>query len=97
MFNLQEIIYIGETKRNFFIRYKEHITGIKYKRKYPITQHMLTHTDVNIDTVLIPRILEVIKRDPNLRETDDHRKKRELHWIYKFRSLTPIGLNVMGH
>ena len=89
--------YIGETKRNFFIRYKEHVSGIKYNRNYPITAHYkLNHPHHNVDTILVPRILEVISRNPDLRETDEHRKKRELHWIYKFRSLTPKGLNVMG-
>ena len=88
--------YVGETKRNFFLRYKEHVAGIKHNRNYPITQHCKEHPNLNLDTILSPRILEVISRNPDLRETDDHRKKRELHWIYKFRSLTPKGLNVMG-
>ena len=88
--------YIGETKRNFISRYKEHISGIKYKRNYPVTNHCLTHPSFNLDHVLIPRILEVIKRNPDLRGTDEFRKKRELHWIYRFRSLAPKGLNVMG-
>ena len=88
--------YIGETKRNFISRFKEHISGIKYKRNYPVTNHCLTHTSINVDQVLLPRILEVIKRNPDLKGTDEFRKKRELHWIYKFRSLAPKGLNVMG-
>ena len=88
--------YIGETKRNFISRYKEHLSGIKYKRNYPVTNHCLTHPSFNIDHDLIPRILEVITRNPDLKGTDDFRKKRELHWIYKFRCLNPKGLNVMG-
>ena len=88
--------YVGETKRNFFLRYKEHVAGIKHNRNLPITLHCNTHPVINHDTILTPRILEVIKRNPDLRETDDHRKKREFHWILKFRSLTPHGLNVMG-
>ena len=88
--------YVGETKRNFYVRFKEHIAGIKHKRSYPVTSHCLTHSNVNPETILSPKILEVIPRNPDLRETDDYRKKRELHWILKFRSLTPNGLNIMG-
>ena len=28
--------YVGETKRNFYVRFKEHIAGIKHKRSYPV-------------------------------------------------------------
>ena len=66
--------YVGETKRNFFLRYREHVAGIKHNRSYPITAHCKLHPNLNLDTILTPRILEVISRNPDLRETDDHRK-----------------------
>ena len=50
--------YIGETKK--------HLSGIKHKRNYPVTNHCLTHPSFNLDTVLTPRILEVIERNPDL-------------------------------
>ena len=86
--------YVGETKRQFLVRYKEHSKDLEYNREKPIVRHVLEHGEHN--TRLIPQILEVIKRNPDLESTTTFRRTREAHWIYALRSMAPEGLNTLG-
>ena len=86
--------YVGETKRPFMVRLKEHLADIRLKRQKPIALHMNSHY-LSTKTV-IPQIIEVIRRDPELDETTELRKKREISWIYKLNTLIPHGLNKLG-
>ena len=86
--------YVGETKRPFIVRLKEHLADIRLKRDKPVAIHINSHTsDIN---KVIPHIIEVINRDPDLPETTNLRKKREIFWIYRLRTLIPHGLNKLG-
>ena len=86
--------YIGETKRAFSVRFKEHLADVKHKRDKPVSNHINDHAP-NM-AKLTPNILEVINKDPEKPETTKFRQKREVHWIYTFRSLSPEGLNTLG-
>ena len=86
--------YVGETKRAFKVRYKEHCKDLEYNRDKPVVNHALSHRGVVVD--LIPQILEVIKKDPELETTTAYRKSREVHWMYTLRTLSPEGLNTLG-
>ena len=83
--------YVGETKRPFMVRYKEHMKDIQYNRKKPIVEHVLTHMEN--EATLIPQILEMVKRNPNLEATTVYRRQRENHWIVSLRTMAPEGLN----
>ena len=73
--------YVGETKRPFVIRLKEHLADIRLKRDKPVAVHINSH---NSETKsVIPQIIEVIRRDPELHATTELRKKREVSWIYR--------------
>ena len=86
--------YVGETKRAFKVRYKEHCKDLEYNRNKPVVIHALTHKGHNV--YLVPQILEVIKGDPDLARTTAYRKRREIHWIYTLRTMSPEGLNSLG-
>ena len=86
--------YVGETKRAFYIRYKEHCKDVEFNRDKPIPNHVLTHGEHR--TTLIPQILEVIKKNPDLENTTIYRRKREAHWIYTLNTMAPAGLNTLG-
>ena len=86
--------YIGETKRPFIVRFKEHLADIRLNRVKPVALHMKEHQKT--DHVLLPQILEVINRDPEKPETTVYRKKREIFWIYRMKTLIPNGLNKLG-
>ena len=86
--------YVGETKRAFLVRYKEHLADIKHKRDKPVAKHINSHKDGN--STLQVNILEVCNMDPDSEGTTMFRRKREVHWIYTFRTLFPEGLNALG-
>ena len=86
--------YVGETKRAFMIRYKEHMKDIEYKRDKPLAHHAQQHQEVA--ATFTPQILEVIRLNPELDSTTTVRRKREIHWIYTLRTLAPEGLNSLG-
>ena len=86
--------YVGETKRPFVIRLKEHLADIRLKRDKPVAVHINSH---NSETKsVIPQIIEVIRRDPELHATTELRKKREVSWIYRLKTLIPQGLNKLS-
>ena len=86
--------YIGETKNSFRRRFGDHNGYIRRKEKQPTAIHMNRHNDPTGH--YIPQILEVIHRNPDLPETTAFRKKREVFWIYRFKTLIPKGLNKLG-
>ena len=86
--------YVGETKRPFCVRLKEHLADIRLKRNKPIALHFNSHDSSN--NSLIPQIIEKIQRDPDDPVTTDIRKKREVFWIYRLKTLIPNGLNFLG-
>ena len=86
--------YVGETKRPFVVRLKEHLADIRLKRDKPIAIHVNSHSAKT--RTIIPQIIEIIKRDTDDPETTALRKKREIHWIYRLKTLLPHGLNSLG-
>ena len=87
-------IYIGETKRLFETRFKEHLADIRHNRDTPVAQHF--NCEGHSAAHVLPTIVEVINKDPSLEETTLFRRERERFWIYQLRSLTPLGINVQG-
>ena len=85
---------MGETKRRFDIRYKEHLKDIQFKRDKPIPNHVLSHG--NVETKIVPQILVMIKGNPELEKTTTFRRIRETHWINTLKTLAPAGLNTLG-
>ena len=83
--------YVGETKNSFRRRFLDHKGYIRRNENQPTATHIKSHRDPNAH--YIPQILEVIKKDPSLPDTTSFRKKREVFWIYKLRTLLPRGLN----
>ena len=86
-----KIQYIGETKNSFRHRYGDHKGYIRRKEKQPTAIHMNRHNDP--EGHYKANILEVIHKDPKLPDTTAFRKKREVFWIYRFKTLIPSGLN----
>lgn len=86
--------YVGRTKRSFKTRIAEHIRNIK--RGYPahsVSAHyaMVHNRD---PSTLKAMIIEVVKS--SWRGENQERKLacREMHWIYKLKTLAPSGLNL---
>ena len=87
--------YIGETKRSFKARIAEHMGDIKNKRlNKPIGKHFTQsgHTP----GMLTFCILELIKGNPDLESTTKNRRTRERFWIFRLRTIEPLGLNSMS-
>ena len=86
--------YVGETKRAFCVRFKEHLADIRHNRDKPIVHHIKSHNES--EATIIPQIMELIRLNPDLDSTTTFRRKREIHWIYSLRTLAPEGLNTLG-
>ena len=59
-----------------------------------IANHIKSHNNPNAN--MIPQVIEVIHKDPTFPETTTFRKKREIYWIYRLKTLIPHGLNSLG-
>ena len=84
--------YVGETKRTFRTRLKEHLADTKHQRDTPVANHFnqKDHSARHIAA----KVLEVIPKDPTSSHGTSTRKKHEKSWILKLQSLTPSGINI---
>jgi hypothetical protein len=89
-----KVQYVGETKRPIQIRLREHLADIKNRRNRPVSTHFLKVGHQHKD--LIPMVLEKVRGDTSLESTTLKRREIEKKWIYRLRSLAPLGLNVFG-
>lgn len=86
--------YVGETKRSFRVRMKEHLADIAHERETPVARHFMTGS--NCTSTPQMELIEVLKSDPNKDQSTRDRRHRELHWIQQLRTLAPLGLNMAG-
>ena len=108
--NICKFQYVGETKRSFETRIKEHIGNIKrYEdnpKAYSGYQYIYKHLccdDLHKSTPLEKRIrFQIIEKIKVIDDDKDNptairtlRLKRELFWISKLRTAYPLGLNDM--
>ena len=86
--------YVGETKRNFLTRFKEHLADIRHNRDTPVAKHfnLNSHKTAATPAQPIPTILSRIAGHPD--RTTDVRKNKEKMWIHTLRSTAPHGINV---
>ena len=81
--------YIGETKRDFQVRYKEHVRTIT-KNEKQVGKHFNLPNHTNTQKPWA-KILQVFTGNP---ETDTKiRKNSEQKWIHTMRTFTPWGMN----
>ena len=86
--------YVGETKRSFIVRYKEHRRDIVKKKDSPVAIHFAQKGHTADD--IIPTILDFMGTDPAHPKATASRKERERFWMSRLRSLTPFGINVQS-
>ena len=87
-------IYIGQTKRRIMHRLMEHFRNIRQGcNTHIVGRHynLPGHTGLNNVSV---SILECISAHPESARASAIRDRAEKKWIYRLRSLVPIGLNV---
>ena len=86
--------YVGETKRNFLTRFKEHLADIRHNRDTPVAKHfnLNSHKSAATPAQPIPTILSRIAGHPD--RMTDVRKNKEKMWIHTLRSTAPHGINV---
>ena len=86
--------YVGETKRNFLTRFKEHLADIRHNRDTPVANYfnLNSHKTAATQAQPIPTILSQIAGHPD--RTTDIRKNKEKMWIHTLRSTAPHGINI---
>ena len=76
-------------------RFKEHLADIKHTHtEIPVSAHINKRTKQT--GMIFPSILEIINKNPDLQSNTEFRKKRELYWIHKLKTLTSFGLNTFS-
>ena len=93
--------YVGETKRTFVERMKEHLRQIKKNNKAQIIyahfncdeKHRNTPVEKRIRFQIIEKVRVNAKENIESKEVVDRRLARELFWISKLRTAFPLGLN----
>jgi hypothetical protein len=90
--------YVGETLRPFRERLREHFYSVNNfdpikSKNMPVARHF--HSPKHTVGDFQCQIIEIILKNPKLPETTILRKKREMFWIHKFRTISPEGINVM--
>jgi hypothetical protein len=86
--------YVGETKRSFIVRLKEHRRDICKHRDTPVAKHF-SSGDHTVEDI-IPTILDFMAQDPSHPKSTASRKEREKVRVCNLRSLEPLGINVQG-
>jgi len=85
--------YVGQTKRSFRLRFKEHLRDIINNRPVPVAEHINSHSDPK--PTITPAIIEVINMDPDSENSLRVRLKREKLWMLKLKTLVPYGMNTL--
>ena len=83
--------YIGETKRKFITRWKEHAADTRHNRDTPVAKHM-THCGQNHD-IIDACMVSKIHGHPD--RTTQQRKTKEKWWIHTLNTHITNGLNLM--
>ncbi len=86
--------YVGETKRSFRTRFKEHLADTKHQRETPVAIHFNKEGHSLRD--ILPKILEKIPSEPDTEHSRKSRRTRESYWIHSLRCLNPLGINIHG-
>ncbi len=86
--------YVGETKRSFRTRIKEHKADVRHGRDTPVARHFGTPNHSH--ECLKAEVIEVLTADPDEGTTTVTRRKREYYWIHQLKTLYPFGMNGMG-
>ena len=88
--------YVGETKRTFHERVREHFRNIrKGISKEPLGRHFNLPGHHNDPKNLKAYILAFITAPPDSKDALKMRLKFELSWIHRLRTSLPMGLNSM--
>ena len=83
--------YVGETKRNFITRWKEHLADVRHNRETPVARHFNKLTTPECKT-FTASLLSVIQGTPD--NTMDIRRNRERWWINRLKCYVPLGINI---
>ena len=88
--------YIGETKRPLRKRMYEHRYSVSIKDKTkttPVSRHF-SKTGHSIHHMIF-HLIEACDLSHNMGDPDSFRKRRELFWIWKLQTISPLGINQM--
>ena len=86
--------YVGETKRKFIIRFKEHLADIRHNRDTPVAKHHNLNSHKNNTTPVFPLPTSLSRITGHPDRTKDVQKNKEKMWIYTLRSIAPHGINL---
>ena len=88
--------YVGETKRTFHERIREHFRNIrKGLPKEPLGRHFNDADHRNDPSQITAYILAFITAPPNSKDALKMRLKFEFSWMHRLRTSLPMGLNSM--
>ena len=83
--------YVGETKRSFSIRWKEHVRSIVKNTDTPVARHF-NNVRSPLCRTFKATIISEIKGNPD--NTTPTRRNREKWWIQRLDTYSPLGINI---
>ena len=87
-------LYVGQTKRSMRERIGEHLTSIRRTKKHLVVgRHYNSAGHKGVPDVSV-FILDFVNTPPSALRSKQLRELLELKWIFRLRSLVPIGLNL---
>ena len=88
-------IYVGQTKRRLMDRLMEHFRNIRNRcPTHIIGRHYNSDTHSGLQDLRV-YVLEFIRAHPDSKAAAAIRDTAERRWIYRLRSLAPLGLNLL--
>ena len=87
-------IYVGQTKRSMRERIGEHLTSIRKTKKRLVVGRHYNSTGHNGTSNVLVYILDFVNTPPSALKSKKLRELLELKWIFRLRSLVPLGLNL---
>ena len=87
-------VYVGQTKRRLMDRMMEHLRNIRQRCPNHIVSRHYTRDDHDGISNMTIHILEFISAHPDSNAAAEIRNKCERKWIFRLRTVVPLGLNI---
>lgn len=84
--------YVGKTKREFRRYILDHVGDIRNRRDTSLTTHVWEYHDGDPKSITFCA-MELVRPSPRGGDWDSRILQKESRWMYRIRSMSPLGIN----